>query len=1570
MCNGSYWRIIPKTNHSEGFYQGTIVFNGFQLGEYLLRIAANDKVYGKESPNNKINIKTINIIMKKNDNIINHKKVQLIIVLFCLLISNNAFSKLINVGTEYLDFEYNNVTYNSTPDTYSITITQAMRLTISVDMRSKDASEASLELDDDNYEINYAEPYTQNTDYGYLVTLKTGLLPPGTYTISSPNLGSIEVFLISIKGVKRSLFTDSIILGDFDKDFVASDTQNTINFWNDYGSYGNDVYYQFTLSRAMNIDIFHCDSEVTSTNLYLLDSLGRRIAFNDNYSGEEQCSSTTNAYLKMGKLLPGTYSVISEGDSEEGNISTTVVGRIPQGDTFDKSISLGTFSDTFSCIDTKNTSDFVNDYGLATNDVYYKFTLNRSMDVSISHCGSEVTDTYLYLLDSTGKLITSNDNYSGDGQCSSVTNAYLKATDLAAGSYYIVSEGNTMNGNITTTVNGTIPLAGFETGQNQNYIIEITPTVESSDARNLTLNQCIQKIQYYDGLGRLSQTVQRGFSLNNNDLVILQEYDDLGRESNVWLPTPYSGNGSYTDPDIIKSKAITATVYNDSFPFSTPVYEASPLNRVLQKYGPGVNWRTAGASVKSAFYTNNKDLDSLKCAYYYVTSDNKLVKSDDDYDNGQLYVTRSMDEDGHEVFEFKDKQGEVILTRQKNGGEYYDTYYVYDDFGNKCFVLPPSAAAGLSSNTYTGAEELLRNFAYIYQYDSRNRCIYKKLPGTDPIYMVYDKADHLIFSQDGEQRSKMPKEWTFSIPDVFNRTILTGICTDTVSVKNIVLNGSFVNESNGFMNTGYQLSNQINAYTRLLTVNYYDNYNYKSLLTDTIKSKLEYAALDGYAKKYVNAIPEISAKGLLTGTRVFMLEEPAKEIITAMYYDNRGRLAQSKATNHLGGDEKDYFLYTFTGKIKKHQHIHSASGKATITEVYENFYDNAEKLTKTTHSLNGLAPVTLAENTYDNIGRLSSKSQHVAAGATNSVETTSYTYNIKSWLKSINTAKSRFSETLYYDESYNGSLKYYNGNISAMNWKVQNENYQRSYSFHYDDLSRITKAYYQDDESNSQRNYSTFYEYDNMGNIKNLKRNGLANNNPYSWKLIDNLTLNYNGNQLSSVTDAPEYEPSYFGAFNFVKANAGTPEYTYDTNGNLTRDSHKKIAKIQYNILNLPSKLQFTQGHTTEYLYDAAGVKRRVKQITAVPDMFVSMGTIRPVSNDSIKEITQTDYCENVIYENGALSKIFVDGGYITMSGTTPTYHYYIQDHQGNNRVVFNQNGTTEQTNHYYPSGMTFGECIDNSDNRYKYNGKELDRMHGLDLYDYGARHYDAAIGRWGVVDQLAEKKPWLSPYVYCRDNPLNIIDPDGRDEYLLIWATANGEFGHSALAVANYNDKHEPTGTYTFYELGPGKGASLGLSHFNQNVNAHYSTDNPNNQNVRLSELMTNVKDKTSLSVYENRSADGIVQIKTNYRQDYYAKNALENWQNKNPSYNGVTNNCTVYAVVGVSAASGKVIDTREVIKTDGHEVKTYTPNYLYNGVSKMPNTKVIKNPGNTVNNSFLQGRAGVFEKFITKYW
>lgn len=96
-----------------------------------------------------------------------------------------------------------------------------------------------------------------------------------------------------------------------------------------------------------------------------------------------------------------------------------------------------------------------------------------------------------------------------------------------------------------------------------------------------------------------------------------------------------------------------------------------------------------------------------------------------------------------------------------------------------------------------------------------------------------------------------------------------------------------------------------------------------------------------------------------------------------------------------------------------------------------------------------------------------------------------------------------------------------------------------------------------------------------------------------------------------------------------------------------------------------------------------------------------------------------------MIYENGVPSKLLTGEGYFTLSNAV--YHYFLQDHQGNNRVVVSQNGAVEEVNHYYPFGGVFAST--SSAQPYKYNGKELDRRNGLDWYDYGARMYDAILG-------------------------------------------------------------------------------------------------------------------------------------------------------------------------------------------------------------------------------------------------
>ncbi len=101
---------------------------------------------------------------------------------------------------------------------------------------------------------------------------------------------------------------------------------------------------------------------------------------------------------------------------------------------------------------------------------------------------------------------------------------------------------------------------------------------------------------------------------------------------------------------------------------------------------------------------------------------------------------------------------------------------------------------------------------------------------------------------------------------------------------------------------------------------------------------------------------------------------------------------------------------------------------------------------------------------------------------------------------------------------------------------------------------------------------------------------------------------------------------------------------------------------------------------------------------------------------------------------------------------------------------MISQGGAVQQVNHYYAFGGLFGEGVQTSNQPYKYNGKELDRFQNLDLFDYGARHYDAALGRWFTVDPLAEKYYSISPYVYVANNPVRFIDPTGMD----IWEIDN----------------------------------------------------------------------------------------------------------------------------------------------------------------------------------------------------
>lgn len=218
---------------------------------------------------------------------------------------------------------------------------------------------------------------------------------------------------------------------------------------------------------------------------------------------------------------------------------------------------------------------------------------------------------------------------------------------------------------------------------------------------------------------------------------------------------------------------------------------------------------------------------------------------------------------------------------------------------------------------------------------------------------------------------------------------------------------------------------------------------------------------------------------------------------------------------------------------------------------------------------------------------------------------------------------------------------------------------------------------------------------------------------------------------------------AYNNGFEFKDGVKQANEYVYDANGNLTKDLNKGISNITYNVLNLPTGVTFASGGFIQYGYTADGIKRRMMYKEAD-------GSGNPVP---------TVYCGNVVYENGVAKRLLTEEGYVSLSDRK--YQYYLKDHQGNNQVVTDQNGEVEETSYYYPFGGIF--LSTGSDVQpYKYNDKELNTEKGLNWYDYGARQYDAVLGRWNTVDPMAEKMYQWSPYTYCFDNPIKHIDEDG----------------------------------------------------------------------------------------------------------------------------------------------------------------------------------------------------------------
>ncbi|WP_238326545.1 DUF6443 domain-containing protein [Pedobacter heparinus] len=848
----------------------------------------------------------------------------------------------------------------------------------------------------------------------------------------------------------------------------------------------------------------------------------------------------------------------------------------------------------------------------------------------------------------------------------------------------------------------------------QNYISTKVFKKEGVNEGNInaTLSTCEvnQTVQYFDGLGRPLQTVTVQGSPGFKDVVQPVDYDAFGREQFKYLPysTVTGANGSFK-PSAITSQAGfynsppagVATITNTAF--SESRFEASPLNRVLERGSPGASWQLSAGHTQKMEYGSNNSTDYAVRLYQAVPSatpgeeHKRILSGTGYYTANELYLSISKDEnwastDGKAgtTEEYKDKEDRVVLKRvfnyKNDVTETLSTYYVYDDLGNLSFVLPPGAnpdALALPSQT------LQDQFCYQYRYDGRKRLIEKKLPGKDWEYMVYNKLDQLVLSQDSLQR--VANQWLFTKYDALGRVAITGVYGDGASRSSLAgtLNSQSVLWENRLgsgtdYDNGSFPQNNIAWYH---TINYYDDYNFPGN---------SFPQPDGVTQMSASRV-----KGLQTGSFVYQVNSSTR-YLSVNYYDKDGRVLKTAAENHLGGTDLTENTWNFAGELTGSTRTHSSGSGPATTIATRHEYDHMGRKKATMESINGQPEVVLSKLDYNELGQLSKKWLHSTDGNT-FLQHTDYAYNERGWLK--RSISGEFSIRLGYDTL---GTPQYNGNITSQEWGT-GYTFPSIYNYGYDKLNRLLSGV-----STGAISMSEVLSYDVMGNISTLNRDGAG-----AGSYI------YEGNRLKSISGG----------------GLAAGSYAYDGNGNAVTDGRTGV-NLTYNHLNLPITVNGS-GLNIAYTYDAMGRK------------------LKKVSNME----APSDYVDGVQYTGGAIEFIMTEEGKARSNGGTYSYEYNLTDHLGNVRYTFYQHpslGTLQplQADDYYAFGKQ--RVASAGVNKYLYNGKELQSE--LGQLDYGARFYDPVIGRWNVVDPLAEKYHSYSIYSYVVNNPIALIDPNGME--------------------------------------------------------------------------------------------------------------------------------------------------------------------------------------------------------------
>lgn len=894
--------------------------------------------------------------------------------------------------------------------------------------------------------------------------------------------------------------------------------------------------------------------------------------------------------------------------------------------------------------------------------------------------------------------------------------------------------------------------ADGSTGNNKhNWVNEKTTFASAGSNSSLTT---VETKQYMDGLGRSLQTVKKGWAANSTDVVVgAVSYDNQGRVTKEF--TPFTGGNNTGN----------FTTIPTSQKFTAFTYESSPLNRVLTTTPP--DWY-ATTSVYGTNVANEVEFLNGTSGSFYPAG--VLVKN--------TTVVPKTASTGVAKVTFTDKSGRLILTRiqavtslsplQFSSTDKADTYQFYDDKNRIVKILPPDAA-----NT---TADLHKRFEYTY--DARDLVLTKKVPDQDhPVKFVYNAREQMVFSQDPNMSQTSGGRWLMYSYDDYGRPVKSGFATYTGTSPNAASPGTYseVHSETTYGTTGIEIGKikQVKTYIPGTSTPITRDMTYNAVTGRTLTNNGNNHLTNGTGSDNFTYTYDY-AGNVLTEVRTHKTSATATALTltTRKTYDHAGRnVALFHRINTNTERQLASYAYDFRDRLidkSLGQHTGMVSGVPTsgFLQSIDYAYNELNWLT----GINSSTVFTVSEKAIADcalvVGPL---------GATFAANPD---------------PNDLFKMTLNYDapQTFPGQsgapagqpavpVGQRNGNISQLIWQVRGRERQ-AYNVTYDFLDRMLDATYLDINSSGTANTTNRYREsatyaDKRGNFNTLTRNGMfkATVAATCWTpgAIDNLTYTYvsGTNRLQKIADAA-------GTANSLQRNAGfnpgsatsTATYSYDVNGNMTNDPYKAMA-ISYNHLNLPTVFNFGAGKTIDVLYDFSGLKLR-----------------KTVKSNATTVVYTQDYAGGLEYRTTGntgtltLEAIYHNEGRITPNGSAFRYEYNIKDHLGNTRLSFadiNNDGKIDVTgdaatteilneNHYYPFGMNMGfDWLNNTalspDNRYQYNGKEMNDDFGLNWNDYGFRWYDASVGRFWNPDPIIEKFAYLTPFNYASNSPVSKID-------------------------------------------------------------------------------------------------------------------------------------------------------------------------------------------------------------------